>query len=235
LPYLVLSTLVPGFSVMRVPSRFVVLTSLALAVLVGYALAALSARLHPALDPAAPEAATAPPATRFALPQLSGRTLAVYGGVAVLIALEFVTIPYPMAPPGYHIPFYEQVAQEPGHFAILELPLRPMSDYMAYQTVHGKPIVYGYLSRQPPDPFVEGTPAVHYLLNTTPVDALPPAEAATGAATLRAAGIRYVVVHWWAFTDPERKAMEAKLAALFPGVTPMSDPADQMVIYTLGP
>jgi hypothetical protein len=231
LPYLVLSTLVPGFSVMRVPSRFVVLTSLALAVLVGYALAALSARLRPAPPPDD----AAPPARRVAFPALSARTLAIYGVVAVLIALEFMTIPYPMAPPGYHIPFYEQVAQEPGRFAILELPLRPMSDYMAYQTVHGKPIVYGYLSRQPPDPFVENTPAVHYLLNSTPVDALPPAEAATGAATLRTAGIRYVVVHWWAFTDPERKAMEAKLAALFPGITPTPDPAHQMVIYTLGP
>jgi hypothetical protein len=231
LPYLVLSTLVPGFSVMRVPSRFVVLTSLALAVLVGYALAALSARLRPAPPPDD----AAPLARRVAFPALSARTLAIYGVVAVLIALEFMTIPYPMAPPGYHIPFYEQVAQEPGRFAILELPLRPMSDYMAYQTVHGKPIVYGYLSRQPPDPFVENTPAVHYLLNSTPVDALPPAEAATGAATLRAAGIRYVVVHWWAFTDPERKAMEAKLAALFPGITPTPDPAHQMVIYTLGP
>jgi hypothetical protein len=29
--------------------------------------------------------------------------------------------------------------------------------------------------------------------------------------------------------------MEAKLVALFPAVTPTSDPANQMVIYTLGP
>ena len=149
-----------------------------------------------------------------------------------LIALEFLAIPYPMATPGYHIPFYEQVAQEPGHFAILELPLRPMSDYMAYQTVHGKPIVYGYLSRQPPDPFVEGTPALHYLLNSTPARraaAAPRPPRAPPPCARRASAT-------WSSTGgpsptPEAAAMQAKLAALFPGQAPEQDPADQMAIY----
>ena len=62
-----------------------------------------------------------------------------------------------------------------------------------------------------------------------------PAQAAAGAGTLQAAGIRYVIVHWWAFTDAEAAAMRAKLAAVFPGRQPQDDPADRMAIYRLGP
>ncbi|MDQ2806999.1 MAG: hypothetical protein M3Z04_08840, partial [Chloroflexota bacterium] len=211
LPYLALYNWVPGFSVMRVPARFAVLASLALAVLVGYALATLAAHASRRL-------------------WLIMSTLAV-----VLMAAEFLVLPYPLAAAGYHIPFYEQVAHEPGRFALLELPLRPMSDYLAYQTVHGKPLVYGYLSRQPPDPFVEDTPALHYLLNSTPPDALTPAAATAAGPALRAANVRYVIVHWWAFTDSEAAAMHTKLAALFPNQTPQDDPADRMAIYRLGP
>jgi hypothetical protein len=212
LPYLALYNLVPGFSVMRVPARFVVLASLALAVLVGYALAAVWERRRGSRAP------------RF----VAGVTMA-------LIALEFLAVPYPMATPGYHIPFYEQVAHEPGAFALLELPLRPMADYMAYQTVHGKPMVYGYLSRQPPDPFIANTPVLTYLLNSSAADSLPPAQAAAGAGALQAAGIRYVIVHWWAFTDAQAATMRAKLAAIFPNQQPQDDPADRMAIYRLGP
>ena len=211
LPYLALYNWVPGFSVMRVPARFAVLASLALAVLVGYALARLAAwgshRLWVIMSTC----------------------------VVVLMAAEFLVLPYPLAAAGYHIPFYEQVAHEPGRFALLELPLRPMSDYLAYQTVHGKPLVYGYLSRQPPDPFVADTPALHYLLNSTPPDALTPTAAVAAVPALRAAQVRYVIVHWWAFTDTEAAAMHAKLAALFPGQTPQNDPADRMAIYRVEP
>ncbi len=210
LPYLALYNWVPGFSVMRVPARFAVLASLALAVLAGYTLTAIADRW-------------------------GRRSFIMSTMMVVLMAAEFLVLPYPLAAAGYHIPFYEQVAREPGRFALLELPLRPMSDYLAYQTVHGKPLVYGYLSRQPPDPFVEGTPVLHYLLNSTPPDSLTPAAVAAGVPALRAAQVRYVIVHWWAFTDPEAAAMRAKLAALFPGQTPQDDPANRMAVYRVAP
>jgi len=212
LPYLMLYNFVPGFSVMRVPARFIVLASLALAVLAGYALTALSARWPG-----------------------RGRPLLLQGGVALLLGLEFLAIPYPMAPPGYDIPFYHQVAAQPGSFAILELPLRPMADYMAYQTVHGKPLVYGYLSRQPPDPFVDRTPLLGYLQNSASADGLDPAGIRAGVQTLQTAGVRYLVVHWWAFTAPQAATMQAKLAAVFPNQTPQDDPANRLSVYTIGP
>jgi hypothetical protein len=66
-------------------------------------------------------------------------------------------------------------------------------------------------------------------------DSLPPAQAAAGAGALQAAGIRYVIVHWWAFTDAQAATMRAKLAAIFPNQQPQDDPADRMAIYRLGP
>jgi hypothetical protein len=141
-----------------------------------------------------------------------------------------------MVPPGYNVPFYAELAQEPGRFGLLELPLRPMSDYETYQIVHGKPIIGGYLSRQPPDRFVAETPVLRYLLPATPVDDPLAAEAAqTGLADLRRADVRYAVVHWWAFTPEERAAMEAKLARVFPGIVARPDPDHRLTIYPLGP
>ena len=70
-------------------------------------------------------------------------------------------------PPGWGVPIYAKIASEPGRFALLELPIRPMGDYMAYQTIHGKPIIGGYLSRQPPYPLLTQVPALRYLLEET--------------------------------------------------------------------
>src|SRR5207244_12962849 len=75
--------------------------------------------------------------------------------VPVLLLFEFLSYPklpdgshgFPTVPPGWDVPIYAQIAKEPGNFALLELPLRPFGDYMAYQTVHGKPIIRGYVAR----------------------------------------------------------------------------------------
>lgn len=216
LPYLVLYY-VPLLNIFRAPSRFMVLVMLALAVLVGFVLAG-AARVR---------------WRGGARPALGWGVSAVVGA---LVLLEFLAIPYPMAPPGYDVPFYRQLAQEPGDFAILELPLRPMSDYETYQTVHGKPIIGGYLSRQPPDRFVAETPVLRYLLPTTAVDDPVAAEAArTGLADLRRADVRYAVVHWWAFTPEEQAAMQAKLARVFPGIVSRPIPDHRMEVFPLAP
>jgi hypothetical protein len=215
LPYLLLYY-VPFLNIFRTPARWIVLVMLALAVLVGYALAALAG-------------------SRW----LAERRAAGWGLCALagaLVVVEFLAVPYPMARPGYNVPFYYRLAQEPGNFGLLELPLRPMSDYEAYQTVHHKPIIDGYLSRQPPDPFVQDTPVLHYLLPTTAVDDPIADEAVrTGLADLRAANVRYAIVHWWAFTDAERAAMHAKLARVFPGITTQNLSDYQNEVFPLGP
>ncbi len=87
-------------------------------------------------------------------------------GAIALIAIELFPIPYPQLTAD--VPrWYYQLAQEPGEFSILELP--PQSDFwtgeyrMYYQTVHGKEIFGGSLSREYPHPFLESTPGFQEL------------------------------------------------------------------------
>jgi hypothetical protein len=106
---------------------------------------------------------------------------------------------------------------------------------MAYQTIHGKPIIGGYLSRQPPNPAVEGTPALRYLLDTTAPDD-PVRDSITGgkgAETLREMGVKYVIIRWWAFTEEQRSAMRMKLDALLGRPADISYPEHQVDVWQL--
>lgn len=216
LPYLLLYKL-PLFSIMRTPARLTVLTMLALAVLVAITLASLL----PGLSVRRP----------FARP----RTALVAVVFPVLVLFEFLSAPFAMVPPGWGVPIYGRIAQEPGDFALLELPLRPFGDYMAYQTVHGKPIIGGYLSRQPPDLTVQNTPALRYLLDSTAVnDPLRvEVEGGKGVRQLRELGVKYAIVRWWAFTPEARAAIREKLGVLFARPPDLSYPADQVDAWEL--
>ncbi len=219
LPYAGLYFL-PFFNILRVPARFMVLTMLALAVLVGYALAS-GARERPRWWPS--------------------RLRSVRGGwlslvAAVLILFEYLAVPYPLLPLDYQLPFYQQLAQEPGQFAILDLPLTPFSIYEAYQTIHHHPIVGGYLARQPPDPFVANLPVLQYLLPATAVDdPLAAAAAQSGLTELRQADVRYAIVHWWLVSPKERSDLQTKLTRLFSQVPSRSLTDREMTIYQLSP
>jgi hypothetical protein len=222
LPYLLLYRL-PLISIMRTPARLTVLVMLALAVLAAFALAALMAW-----------AAKRDVTSRRGTPVLLG---VVALGVPLLIGFEYLAAPFPTVPPGWNVPVYQRIAQEPGRFAVLELPLRPFSDYMAYQTIHGKPLVGGYLSRQPPYRLPDENPAVHYLLDTTPVDDSVAAQVAGGMGeqSLRDANVKYVIIRWWAFTPEQRQAMEAKLNTLFARPPDLSYPEHQVDVWQVFP
>lgn len=216
LPYLLLYKL-PLLSIMRTPARLTVLTMLALGVLVAFALAALLGRRY--LE--------------------RGRVFTLRNVVwglllPAIIVFEFLAT-FPTVPPGWNVPIYRQIASEPGRFALLELPIRPFGDYMAYQTVHGKPIVGGYLSRQPPYPLLAQTPALHYLED--PVAADDPVAAQVsggrGAAALKALGIKYVIVRWWAFTPEQKQVMQAKLNNLLGRPPDYSYPSDTVDVWEL--
>jgi hypothetical protein len=202
LPYIWLYDL-PFFNIMRVPSRFTVLAMLALAVLVGYGLAAVSK-------------------VRWQLRTVQvGRVAWIL--VGLLVIFEFLPIPYPMQYLNYDEPFYHELARESGQFAILDLPLNRFALYEGYQTIHGKPIVDGYLARQPPDPFVDNTPVLHYLLPSTKFDDPSGEQAAQdGVSELGAANVRYVIVHEWPFTSDtaDQRTLRDKLARIFAGITP---------------
>lgn len=224
LPYELLYKL-PLLSIARTPSRITVLTMLALSVLASLAIAALlasSSRL--------PHRAVTHRGFRL-------RRAGVAVGLLLLMLFEYLAVPFHTAPPGWNIDIYHKIAAEPGRFALLELPLRPVGDYMAYQTAHGKPIIGGFLARQAPYPLVEQTPVLNYMQDTT--KASDPLEGqiagGKGVQSLKDLGVKYVIVHWWLLTPDQKKQMEAKLTALLGRPPDFEYPANQVAAWQVAP
>jgi hypothetical protein len=122
---------VPIVGAARMPPRMAIVASMAFAVIVAAALAALAARY----------------------PQYRRRLIA---GVAALVAFELLPAPrvlYSAEAPGV----YKTIAADPRDVRVLELPfglrdgLSSLGNFSAasqlYQTAHGKDLIGGYLSR----------------------------------------------------------------------------------------
>jgi len=119
----------PFYSLVRAPYRFLEATVLSLAVLAGYGFSALS--------------------------QAAGRR-ALYSvlGIAVVLAvcLEYAAhLPFPVV--DLPIPdFYEMVRRDGKEYGVLDVGTETLNHPgMYYQTVHGHPIVRGYIYRLPPE------------------------------------------------------------------------------------
>jgi hypothetical protein len=116
----------PGFNFIRVPSRFVLLGVLALAILVAFGFERLTCRFAPRT-----------------------RGLAAMA-VGALILLEFLTIPLPaIQPVRVQIPAADRwLASEPKPFVVAELPTntneRLQSTYMLHSTAHWQRTVNGH-------------------------------------------------------------------------------------------
>jgi hypothetical protein len=210
LPYRLLQPL-PGLSNARIPARFGLVATLCLAVLAGLALVQLARRF--------PRVA-GPRARLVLLPAL----------VAALLA-EHLTAPYPLERPSPP-PFYQQLAGSPEQGAILEWPnCRRCSRSNYFQTVHGRPIIGGYVSRR-----------LHYPIgNLPPYRALraPGSDIFAGddfsgieAWVLRYSGVRWVVVY---LDDPQFNP-ERDREVVPPFVRRAAEPAplyedERMVVY----
>ncbi|MDY6877773.1 MAG: hypothetical protein SWK90_16450, partial [Chloroflexota bacterium] len=75
----------------------------------------------------------------------------VTASILILTAFEYCPVPFPST--CVSVPhFYLELAQEPDEFAILEIPLgrQPAKISMYYQTIHGRPLLDGHISRTPP-------------------------------------------------------------------------------------
>jgi hypothetical protein len=123
LPFALLGEL-PVLSLMRVANRFLVISSLALAVLAGLGWAALRVR--------------------------SNARLLVF---ASLILFEYLWLPYPIQRVELS-PFYAELAASARRGAVLDIPFsannRTVLNMLA-QTVHQRRIAGGYLSTRPPE------------------------------------------------------------------------------------
>ncbi len=174
MPYALISKL-PFYEWARTPGRLNETVMFCLAVMASFGLAAALRGLRS-------------PAARLGLA----------GGLSLLIALEYVVIfPFPTDSPEPSA-FYRQLAADETPRAVLNLPIgdKQASNYaMYYQTVHGHPIVGGYIHRYPPGSR-EMTDFIETLI-TTPfqpdIVALPSAD--ERRRYLQAAGIGWVVVH----------------------------------------
>ncbi|HKP51153.1 MAG TPA: hypothetical protein VJ183_00730 [Chloroflexia bacterium] len=225
MPYALLQQL-PLLNIMRTPGRLTVLTMLALAVLVAFGMRALGASVVRASAECGVRSAELDEGRRtkderhakssaLRTPHSAFRNW-LRLAVPLLILFEFLAVPFPTVPPGWGLPFYDKVAAEPGRFALLNLPLRNLGDYMAYQTRHGKPIIGGFLARQPPYTTLDNTPTLRYLLDDTRPDSplKGDVEAGRGVQALQGIGVKYIVMNWWLIPDDQKKPMEAKLTAL---------------------
>ncbi|MCB0167438.1 MAG: hypothetical protein KDI79_24625 [Anaerolineae bacterium] len=204
LPYLLLYYTVPFLDLTRSLSRYNLMFMLGLGVLVSLALARLT-NPQPATRP------VPPPARRFGLPLLA----------AALICFEFLAAPYPLSP--IHIPqFYFDIAAQPDRFTLAELPMnwdRPTP--LLHQTVHGRPLLTAYTSRDNPLELAWRTPVLQQWRTLGP-DIIDQPLDRVASTIFYDFNLRYIVLDYWQMPPgPERDATERWVAAALPGIAPM--------------
>jgi hypothetical protein len=169
LPYQWLADLIPIFSITGIPGRFVVMTSLALAMLAAYGLASLtdwlldrSSSLSP-FQPHPKRACQSPPLPCSykrsgapllprppAPPPLMHRPSTYLSLiVSLLIIFEYLAVPVRLTPTKT-ADFYRIVASDTETYAVLDIKW-DANFLMHAQTVHGKPLIGGWLARLPQD------------------------------------------------------------------------------------
>jgi hypothetical protein len=137
--------------------------------------------------------------------------------VCLALLLDYVRWPFPTTDPVVS-PFYHQLAQESGDFAIAPLPTgrQRAKYYMYYQTIHGKRMLGGHISRTPPEAtrFMEEQALIAALRWKEPLD---PAitDISRQMDELAEAGFRYLVLHKER-VDPEVVAQRERALGLIP-------------------
>ena len=204
LPYQLLQQL-PGLNMMRVPTRFSVLVTLCLSVLVGLGIASLARRW------------TSRPRTRLVCVPLL---------LAVLLA-EHLAIPLPLVPVSVP-PFYAQLGASGEDGTVMEWPFCKQCAWTnLYQTVHGRPVVGGYISRRR-GYAIRGLPP-YRILPEPPCDiCLGEVSPSIGVWALHYSGVRWIVVN---FDDPNLNRDELpEFLARYASPSPIYEDA-QMAVY----
>ena len=217
LPFALLGYLWPSFLHFRTPYRLMTAATIGLAILAGFVLHWLLARI--------PSRALA----------VSITALLVGGRVLVEVNLHpFALQVYPV----YSV--YEQIARETGDFAILEVPVGVRSGFTRfgnggevlqyYQQFHGKPIVNGMIARLPDSvfEFYKRHPSLVFLSGGNPL--VTPEERREDLFwVLDRLSCRYVLLHTRFFTELQSVDIEAFLDR-HPQLERMGMEAD-LVIY----
>jgi hypothetical protein len=184
--------------ILRKPDRFNVLLGLPVAMLVSLGMAALLRRYLPSQGEGGLRGGG----------RKSAVAVALVGIAAVLILVEYCPVPYPTLP-AVTPAWYSQLAQEPGQFAILDLPMELQhfdKRYSFYQITHGKALVEGRVSRLPREAFdfIDSIPLLPKLrqVNVMDPDLM---DVSHQLHLLAEADVRYIVFHR-KFIAPEQLA-----------------------------
>lgn len=205
--YTALYELLPGFDLIRVPSRLAILTLLAVAILAGAGAGRLVERIRPA------------------------RGAAAGALIVLLLAAEFAQ--FPLKAPAYAIEVGEVdrwLASRPRPFVAVELPVaaptdavgsaRHHSHYMLHSMLHWQPIVNGYSGFVPPR---------HEAL----FDQLSRFPDEGGLRTLEKLGVHYVVLHRGDYGEERFAKAVAEAQALFPTRLVLEHEASDGRVYSV--
>jgi len=151
-----------------------------------------------------------------------------------LALLEFWPAPYPVSPPDTPA-WYATLAQDPTPGAVLNLPAnyeRPW--YLFYQTVHGKPLATGYVTRDDPNVLRERAPVLsHFWFLGPDIQTQDFDLAAQGVQVLHDLGVRWVVLDRYKMPGgPERAVTDAAAQAIFAGQTPLYED-ERITVYAV--
>jgi hypothetical protein len=197
----------PILNITRVPARFAVVALLALAVVAAWGLRQIGQ-------------------------QLAGRAKMynlLTGGALLALAFELLPAPYPLT--YYNVPaFYQKLAADPrSDYAILDVPLnygryQYETSYLEDQMTHHKPLLNGYISRNPVYPPYYGVPVFLNFRDLTAAikpDILPAQP--LDPAILRYFGVRYIGLHKDILSRGELDQAFGIISKLLPNQTPVAD------------
>ncbi len=189
MPYRFLEETLLGVLIRR-PHRLNIFLGFPVAMIVTWALVDLTARLG----------------ARFANGRGAAAGTAVALGLGALILWENPVPPLPTTVTPVPA-WYNELAAEEGDFGILQIPFHNRGFdklYMVYQTVHGKPIVSGHVSRLPQEAFsfIDTVPFLQPLNSIYTWDVVDESwvdpqvrDVTRQLGLLAAAGVRYVVLN----------------------------------------
>ena len=170
LPYFLLLQFVPGFGVMRVPTRFDFLVMLGLAIVAGFGVARLDAAL-----------------ARWTGPWTLRSILA---GVVVVTLLEMLPSPQLSAPidVGAAVPaVYGWLRSQDPNTVVAEIPAQGPTGFASFG--------YEYMSTYHWHPLVNGASGFEPPASKRVANALDEFPDATAVANLRSLGVRYLIAH----------------------------------------
>jgi hypothetical protein len=151
----------------------------------------------------------------------------------LLICFEFLPTPYPISK--IAIPqFYFDIGKQPEHYAIAELPMnwdRPTP--LLHQTIHGKPLLTAYTSRDNPLELAWRTPVFQQWRYLGPDIIDQPLEQ-VAPTIFYDFNLRYIVLDYWQMPPgPEREKTEQWVTAALPaGLAPVYDDGRLKVYQT---